>query len=668
MVSRYNCFLCGVGIYKSSVTESQDWLCEYRAGELHAHRIRSRALTPVVYRKGPDALVSGVAHYRNSPEWVMPVDPSLRWDTATSSDELMVPPVMDQAARDGLHGFVLHDACWRLLQKADGASAFSPERLVKVCESLPFPFWFHGLNWGHDYGGRLELDTKLWHPWKETFRLLDGHALKSIGALGDPFRVPDLASLLSGPREDVPSLNTPIDPGGRHDDFSRLPWELREMIIVSLGTKDALNLRQASWSFQSLFSSRAFWLSRFDPDCESGFLFEAREKAVASDICALLYAYRFSRRNASSPCLWNRHRVWTLARRLLPLIRPPVMTNTLNVQLDPADSEGWTSLSSGVYIPDSPASSELWASPRYSTTTTEVEVPLGPVIIGIAMVNTGIWDYITGIRIVSSNGGEEHFAGYLFDSGETLCNVAALHGFRVAMGPHGVRALQVVGTEQETCSWVGRIRGVPISERLLVEEPVNRLRVTLDVSQTAPTSQRLHPLTCAQGYKITALSIYYKQLDSKVASQSIDMSFRRAAIWYPDPPPDDLILNASSFTGLSPDHNIYQPLSWIHFGGQRGRNLAHVQGIRVLFHGSLCGLQFVYDCEVPETGALTSERFGRCGETPSERASLFSIDGAGGERISSISVGLYVFERDDLADYHRHGIVRYLKVRTPTAM
>ncbi|OAQ97593.1 hypothetical protein LLEC1_03517 [Akanthomyces lecanii] len=553
MVVRFSCLLCGAGIFDSSDTKSKDWLCEYRA----------------VYRKGIEALVSGVAHYRDHPDWAVPVDPSLRWDdVAASPDKLLVLPVMSQAAADGVYGFVLHD------------------RLLKVCESLPFPLWYNGLNWGHDYCGRLELDNEIWYPWKEMFVHPDVETLDGLGVLHDPLHGPDLSALLLESSESMPRADAPTDPGGRNDCFSRLPWELRVMILVNLKTKDAFNLRQASGSFQFLFSSHAFWLSRFDPDGETGFLFEAREKAVANDTGSLLRFYRFSKRNLSSSFA-NRQRVWALARRLLPLIRPPIMSNTSNTQLDTDDAEEWTTLSSSVYLPTSPATAELAEPPRYLTTTSEIQMPPGPVVVGIAVVNTGIWDYITGIRIIDRKSGQKQFAGYLFDSGERLRYIETLHGFRLAMGPCGTHLV-----------------------------------------------------------------------DNDAGSQSRDMSLRQVAIWYPKPPPDNLVLNENSFTGLWPDPLTYQPLSWLHFGGFKGANLPCVQGILVSFRRALHGLQFVYDREVPETGEAASERFGRSGPKKMEDASLFSIDGAGGERISSISVGLCVSNNDNVPEYLRHGIVR----------
>lgn len=232
---------------------------------LRAELIIKWTLTLLVYRKGADAFVSGVAQYHDHPFWIVPVDPNLRWDTVLDPNGLVDIPVMSQPAVDGIHGFVLHDACWCLLQTAGGASAFSKERLVEVCQSLPFTVWFNGVSWGHDYGGRLKLDTKVWYPWKETFRALEYEKLERLGFLEDPFRGSDLKLAPNGrfpashaSKDDASNFNASLEPRGRGDCFSRLPWELREMILIHLETKDALNLRQSSWSFQFLFQASVF--------------------------------------------------------------------------------------------------------------------------------------------------------------------------------------------------------------------------------------------------------------------------------------------------------------------------------------------------------------------------------------------------------------------------
>lgn len=91
-----------------------------------------------------------------------------------------------------------------------------------------------------------------------------------------PFETPSLRELLQ-PRIEFPSpspevatkVNTTNNPT---DCFQYLPLEIREVIVCSLPIRDFLHLRYASRSMQALFSSPAYWKSRFELNRERGFL------------------------------------------------------------------------------------------------------------------------------------------------------------------------------------------------------------------------------------------------------------------------------------------------------------------------------------------------------------------------------------------------------------
>ncbi|OAA77621.1 Cyclin-like F-box [Akanthomyces lecanii RCEF 1005] len=600
MAARYSCILCGFGIEERSSSELEKWASEYRT----------------VYRNSGSAFVSGVGLYDGYPTWRVPTDPLLRYDEVANEEGLLEVPVMQAPAVGDLHGFLLHDACWDLLQQMPGAAGLSLDRLLHVCKSLPLPIWFNGVCWGHDYGGLLRLMPDLFYPWLES---------------------PIIASTLSRLERKVPPPRKSIQPPNEGDCCSRLPWELCEMMFVLLPTKDALTLRLTSWAFHPFFSSLAFWQSRFHPDGERGFLFEARDSEIYNDIGALMNLYCLTRKSVTTPELLNRERVWHLAQRLLPLIKPPLIGHSSCSQANDHSSRGWISLQSLVQKADSSLQGRIRDIPRYPTTTTEIHVPPGAIKIGIAVMNTGIWDYITGIRIIDADG-ESQFAGYLLDNSEELSNVSALHGLKVAMGPYGVRALQVIGPEHQASGWAGRIDQVPISERLVANRQITSVRVTLD------------------GYKITALAIQVEQPDDgKAVAQAA--SLRHTAIWYPSPPPDNLLVNEDSFTGMDPLTTRYQPISWVHFGGDRWDRLPLVQGLLSLRAYGLHGLQFKYDDTADEMGDARPVRLGRLDES---ELPLFTIDGADGERICSLSVGL----EQDTQNVHgldllRHGKPQY---------
>lgn len=83
----------------------------------------------------------------------------MRWNDCNyrhqASDEI---PAMRQPSFNDRHGVVLHDACWLLLKAAFAPQSVPIWRLYKVCESLPFPLYWDGVCWEHDYGGLAFLD------------------------------------------------------------------------------------------------------------------------------------------------------------------------------------------------------------------------------------------------------------------------------------------------------------------------------------------------------------------------------------------------------------------------------------------------------------------------------------------------------------------------------
>ncbi|PMB73364.1 hypothetical protein BM221_000785 [Beauveria bassiana] len=541
-----------------------------------------------------------------------------------SDDDLHVP-VMCQEAIDGLHGFVLHSACWDLLNKACKPVGPSLERLLSICESLPFPMWYNGVSWGHDYEGLLEPNPGRTYPWMERFSPPSIASTFETGAMSDPNDVSVLRTMLPTATSHFTTMTRPLAKDA--DPFFRVPWEICEMILASIQTRDALNLRLASPSFLPLFSSLSFWLSRFEPDGERGFIFEVEEERGNWGVDALLKIHHSSKRSLGTSAITNRKRTWNLARRLASLMETPTMSNNSSEQT--FDSWEWVEITGSEHIIDPALPWEKFQAGCRSTTRTVVNVPPDITKIGITIVNAGVWNYVTGIRIIGRDG-NEHAAGYVSKDKDVLCHLSQLHGLRVAMGPGGVRALQVVAEGQQVSKWIGNIERVPQSDRLVVGAPITSLSVTLD------------------GYKVTGLSV-----DS---SQAQPTSIRRTALWYPSVPPDCLLLNQNSFTDQDPLSAGYQPLSWIQFGGEAGKSLKHVQGLVVQFSYCLHGLQFMYN---ESHGTQYSDKLGRCTERKL-RDTFFSIDGAGGERIDLIHVGLREMDEDS-PDSVVPGTVQYLE-------
>lgn len=439
----------------------------------------------LVYRHGADTSVSGVGCFEYSGPWVAPLDPSIRWDTKSESDTQMHIPVMRQPVANGIHGFILHDVCWQLLKRASEPTGLSLERLMSVYESLPFPLGSNGVSWGHGYNDLSKIDGIASYPWMERFSPASIQAILKMGAMDDPLNIGSLFPIISkATMSDIPNVTSKLL--DQHTDcFSRLPWELCEMILMNLPTQDALRLRLASPSFLPLYSSFAFWSSRFEPDGEKGFLFEATKVGPARDrdTDRLLDFYQIPERTLG---LLNRRRVWALARWLVPLIKPLSLGNKIVSTLPPpplsdtADLGDWIQLKSKIQSLEISTEWQAFDEGSRPTASTTIDIPTGGMDIGISLIDMGRWDYITGIRIISADGNQQ-ILGHLFDAKERLCHVSELHGFRVAMGPSGVRAMQVIGENEQTSRWVGRVDQLPISGRLVADAQVTGISVTFDV-------------------------------------------------------------------------------------------------------------------------------------------------------------------------------------------
>ena len=144
------------------------------------------------------------------------------------------------------------------------------------------------------------------------------------------------------------------------------------------------------------------------------------------------------------------------------------------------------------------------------------------------------------------------------------------------------------------------------------------------------------------------------------------MSWRQAGLWYPHVPPKDLWLNEGSFTGQDPLRAGYRPLVWTHFGGQRGKYLQHIVGLFADYLHRLHFLEFVYSDAACQEGMVGKLGRGDSSDLPS--SSIFVVDGAAGERIESVEVGLYQSPNHKAYEFLKHGIPKYIKVRFETTL
>lgn len=134
---------------------------------------------------------------------------------------------------------------------------------------------------------------------------------------------------------------------------------------------------------------------------------------------------------------------------------------------------------------------------------------------------------------------------------------------------------------------------------------------------------------------------------------------RDSGVWYPTVPLPNLCLNEESFLPLKFHTTGYSPLFWCHFGGPGGEYLPHLTGISAASCVGVLRICFSFDKEVPAEHRF----FGRLKDDEYERATDFSIDGPGGERIETIKMRhYYANPKEALPWMIREGVMVRCKV------
>ncbi|KAH7027798.1 uncharacterized protein B0I36DRAFT_143622 [Microdochium trichocladiopsis] len=260
------------------------------------------------------------------------------------------PPVDISEAEQAEYswGFVFHDACWRLLEQAsagsgcgrgddrtgEGSTAVDIRALWRILQSVPCAYDLP--NWGHNYGG-LYLGVAKDQARGEHFVLLSSNSNLVIpSTYSDPFRVPELQTIMARLRIDealpdsyhregrvssvggggqavtgdgvrnghrdghsemeppeetflttssiaispacesppIPTETTPTTTVTVDDPFTILPLEIREMILTTLSSADVCQLRLASRSMAATPLTQYFFSSRFWPGRELEVIFD----------------------------------------------------------------------------------------------------------------------------------------------------------------------------------------------------------------------------------------------------------------------------------------------------------------------------------------------------------------------------------------------------------
>ena len=400
-----------------------------------------------------------------------------RWDDENYNSQTSDSVVWRQPlSLKGPHDFLLHDACWRLLQKAMDPHPVPLGRLLDVYKSLPRPFF---VEWNYGRGGIRQATEYNDYP-QRPIADPTGSEIEE-----NPYNIPIMSELLARTRDGSESRVPRPSQDGREsrDCFSRLPWELREAIAMALPTYDALKLRLSSRSFVDIAVSQTFWASRFARGGERDFIFEVREGKQSTDWMLL---YRNSSPFHAPLSVKNRIRIWndiSSIKGLFEMRLNGVQSRATEHCEDPcwvwSQVSGYTK--DPVVRPRSPPDTHggCWVFDKE-----RVVIPQSLTHIAFSVIPLETADYVAGLRFISADG-DQHL-GYQAEGKELFFAVSssALCGFTVALNHRGIRALQVVCQDGTRSPWFGRPENALITNRLCCAERVVAIEAGLDVSLT----------------------------------------------------------------------------------------------------------------------------------------------------------------------------------------
>lgn len=404
--------------------------------------------------------------------WWAPQDPSRRWDDEHEPIDI---PIMQQPARHGRHGFVIHEACWQLLRIPFLPSEVPLRRVLDVLESLPLPWPGVSVYWGHDYGNLLVMDDQNLYPWEISDLDFRWESLTYLCAIEDPYNMPDISSALSTCKQNAPAWSPSTQSSNC---FSKLPWEILENIALTLPTKDALGLRHVSPVFLPILYSQTFWASRFKANSDRCYVFEKWEARDSTDWLTL---YRLTSPDRCSPGLKNRKRIWDLITPLTETIRLRLAETQISGSQD-FTSLRWTKVEGALHAETDIRRNGGFLQAGCRLFGTHIgKIPENLWKIGFSTSNVGTVTYISGLRLIAYKS-PGICLGYTSETNEVTLEVTALRGFVLAFDKHGLHALQIVRGDRSLSEWIGCPGNTPVTKRLAGFEGIDYLEVGFDVS------------------------------------------------------------------------------------------------------------------------------------------------------------------------------------------
>ena len=440
-----------------------------------------------MYKYSGGVVLTGVGLYA-SPQrgaFIAPPDPTARWDDPGYAhpveDEFAV---MGQRKINGRLGFIFHEACWSLLERAFHPASVPVIRVFEVCDSLPEAMGGESINWGHDYGGLAIVKDAHSFPWEDRFsdrQFPQGWFDTPYSA--DPGAVSEADEILAGTPPTSPplensSLYTRSTVLSNEDPFSSFPTELCSAVAEYLLTPDAMNARQASRSFWHLFHSQQFWASRFRGMSDRSWLFEAHNHNSAGRDWRWLY--RCTTDSQIGPGLRNRKRIWALIQHLTGIVE--LQWSQLSSVVPALDQgQNWV-LAAGSMPVQQPEGFTQLLEGCWCFRKERVAIPEAISQVSTSTVRVGNSEYIAGI-LLRTISGDVLQLGYAYSKARSpSVQLSGLAGFNLAVGLGGILALQCIDEKTgEASAWLGCPDDAPKTERLSIGTRTTALEVGFDV-------------------------------------------------------------------------------------------------------------------------------------------------------------------------------------------
>ncbi|CAH0054083.1 unnamed protein product [Clonostachys solani] len=465
------CIICGHEVLRPRLTDEDipalAWKQRYR----------------IVYQDRQfSTRLSGLASHRDARgrSWYAPWDHD---DTREYSGITNLPShesirVMDyhSASEDYLrYGFPAHENCWSLLQKAYSPAPVPYDMIFNVCKSLEGPQPHRILDWGHDYGGALQVT----YGDRIQGRNVDDRRDAPEFFNQDPCSSEDIEGLLRQSSETPPS-GAEVSPeiSLLNDCLSLLSSDVRFLVANLLPTADLLALRLASRAFYFIFHQQSFWALKFTPGGDKDWLFEAIGIAKVRRVDWRSLYKTTSQLERLPQSLRNRSRIWNLAK----LIRDATPSSPIESATRPSifgpdcEFDVWASVTTSQQ--DAARSSEN--GPKLKLPRQRFQLP-GPLEeIQVYFVRLGPVEFISGITFLMTSSRSRHI-GYKSGSVRRLKLREDPIGFNLKLEYLGIISVQAVYSNGDMSDWLGVGLDMPTTRRLVLHDKITAVEGVFDV-------------------------------------------------------------------------------------------------------------------------------------------------------------------------------------------